>query len=172
MGRRAITGLYISGDSLLNEVKSNEERSVEVMSAAINDDFEPFRILVNDDERLERIKRLWYMRMNRYAPMTGPLTEAVARFSWPSGYEQGANETLIEIMGERSSFFYWMIWKDGKMIGLAPTMPPNIGPLRLLPLGGRRFFTYDISSSRNIRVSFEGPLTILGEDGTLTAFKL
>lgn len=171
-GREAITGLYLTGDSLLNEIADNEKRSLEVLSAAVKEDFEPFRVLVNDDERLERIKRLWYMRLNRHAEMTGPLTGVKVRFSWPSGYEAGANETLMEIEGEQGSFFYFMIWKGGKMIGLAPVMPPNIGPLRLVPLGDDEFFTYDISAARNIRVAFEADtLKIMGEDGSLKAVR-
>ncbi|UCG61524.1 MAG: beta-lactamase family protein [Candidatus Zixiibacteriota bacterium] len=171
-GKDAITGLYITGDSLLNEVKNNEKRSTGVLSAAIKEDFEPFRVLINDDQRLERIKRLWYMRLNRYAEMTGPLTEAVAKFSWPSGYEPGATETVMEIQGQKSGFFYLMIWKDGNMIGIAPTMAPNIGPLTLLPIGDHQFFTYDIGAARNIRVTFDdSSMTILGEGGNLKAVR-
>ena len=164
--------MYITGDSLLNEVKNNEKRSTEVLSAAVKEDFEPFGVLVDDDERLERIKQLWYMRVNRYAEMTGPLTDAVAKFSWPSGYQPGAIETVMEIQGQKSGFFYLMIWKDGKMIGIAPTMPPTIGPLTLLPLGDNQFFTYDIGAARNIRVSFDDDsMTILGDGGGLKAVR-
>ena len=171
-GGRAITGLYVTSDSLLKVVAGNEARSIEVMSAAIKDDFEPFRALINDDARLQRIKQLWYMRANRYSEMTGPLTDAVASFSWPSGYEPGATETIMEIQGQQSSIYYRMIWKDDKMIGIAPTQPPGIGPQTFLPAAPNQFFTYDITAAKNILVSFTADsMVIIGDDGTLGAVR-
>ncbi|UCD63089.1 MAG: beta-lactamase family protein [Candidatus Zixiibacteriota bacterium] len=172
-GAGAVAALYFPDTSQLAQIDSNQARSEGVLSAAAKGDFEPFRALINDDGRLERIRQLWNMRVERYAEMTGPLTGAVARYSLPSGFQKGAVETLVEITGERSGFFYRMIWKDGRMIGIAPTMPPSLGGLVFRHSGEGRFFTYNISAARNIRLTFDSKdMVILGGNSSLRVPKI
>ncbi|MEW6411961.1 MAG: serine hydrolase domain-containing protein [Candidatus Zixiibacteriota bacterium] len=163
VGGGALTALYISGDSLKTVVAGNEKRSLEVMTAAVKDDFEPMRILVNDDDRLERLKDLWYTRKEQYASMTGPLAAAEVMYSTMSGYRPGATETIVKIQGATSAFFYRMIWFDGKMIGLGPVPPPQAMVLTLRPIDDGKFFTYDISAARNIILTFTGDTLWVGD---------
>ncbi len=142
------------------------------MAAAAKEDFGPLRVLVNDDQRLERLKSMWSMRKDEYADMTGPLIGAEVMFSTMSGYQPGATESIVRIAGKTGSFFYRLIWVDGKMIGVGPSQPPRMVPLTLQPLGDNEFFTYDISAARNIRLAFVGDSVMIGgEDGGVRAVR-
>jgi CubicO group peptidase (beta-lactamase class C family) len=143
--------------------------SESVFHAVFKDDFKPLEDVLHEKERrADPVRELIQMRLKMHKKRTGKIIQVTARGTLPATFDgQKAAKTTVELRGERGSLFFALYWKDGKNVGVGPSMPPGPMSVPLLPLSDLEFAGYRLDTAANIRLLF-----LKDETGTITGLAI
>ena len=128
-----------------------------MFKSALAGDFDPlFKTLHNREPRQQPVKELIEMRLQRYQNRTGAIQNVFARLTLPSDLDgREAAQTIVELKGEKGSFYFGLFWKDNKNIGIAPAMGvPNLS-IPFLPVSSGQFAGYHLELGQGFQVRFQ-----------------
>jgi CubicO group peptidase (beta-lactamase class C family) len=179
-GQAAVNALFALGPETAKQHEQWGKTAAEVFKSAAAGDYEPlFATLAARERREGPVKDLVDMRMQRYHGRTGDIVDVLAPLTILSNLDgREAAMTIVELKGEKGSFYFSFYWKDGKNIGIAPSMGvPNL-TIPFSWVSGHEFAGYHLEMEKSFRVSFqetEGRITGLSvstAEGALTAKRM
>jgi CubicO group peptidase (beta-lactamase class C family) len=155
LGQDAINLIIFLEKAKLYLYNDLNDKSVEILEAALQGDYEPFKeVLANQPERFERVRQFIATRIQNTKEETGPIQKVEAFGTLPSLYEEGVVETIVELKGEQGSIFFRLIWRNNTNIGVGPVRSVQTFSIPFLPLTLTDFAGYHVGMAKNVRISF------------------
>lgn len=177
----AINALFFPEKAAPGLFKDLNKLSVSVFEAALKGDYKPFENVLQDKERrLEPVRQLIEMRIQRYKERTGGIQEVKVFGTLPSDYGgKDAVMTQVQLKGEKGSIYFSLYWRNKMNIGVVPLMGIQEISVPFMPVSGTEFAGYHLGMAKNIRLSFgvdsSGAitgLTVTNPSGDLSARKI
>ncbi len=156
-GQEAVNALFSQGQEAAKQYDELGRISVEVFKSVLADDYEPlFKTLYNRERREQPVKDLIKLRLERYQNRTGAIKDVFARLTLSADLDgREAVQTIVELKGEKGSFYFGLFWKNNKNIGIAPAMGvPNLS-IPFLPVTADRFAGYHLEFGKSFQVNFQ-----------------
>jgi len=176
-GQEAVNALFALGPRAAGQYREWGKISAKVFESVIGGDYEPlFKILHNRQMREGPIKDLIEMRLKRYQPRTGKITDVVARLTMPVEFDgKTVGRTILELKGEKGRFYFGLLWEGDKNIGIEAVMGvPNLS-IPFLPVSAQEFAGYHLELGKGFKVVFMESeekvvaLSVQTEGGSLVA---
>jgi hypothetical protein len=156
-GQEAVNALFAVEPAAAKQFVKLNALAEDVLNPTLAGDYVKLaNVLENRERRINAVRQLITMRLERYAKRTGEVKKVLARVTLPTGFSEGEpTQTFVQFKGEKGSIFFSLFWHDTKNVGVAPEegMPELSVPFQFLD--GSDFAGYHLDMARNFRISFE-----------------